>query len=188
MQRQWPQAFKIEVQPLHLRLFRVGKVDGDDVADRRGRLIHQAAGLSEIDVLRILADLRDLHRCGGRSVEKHVDDRPQQHLKGRGAGKSAARQHRRGHIGVKALELTSELREPRRYAAHQRRRRVLLLRAHSQLVQRHLTQGIPLRQDADRVPAIFSDRRARIEIDRRRQHTAVLMIGVIAAQLCPSRR
>ena len=132
--------------------------------------------------------MRDLHRRGGGRVEERVDDRPQQHLKGRGAGKSAARQHRRGHIGVKALDLTSELRKPRSYAAHQRRRRVLLLRAHSQLVQRHLTQGIPLRQDADRVPAIFPDRRACIQIDRSRQHAAVLMIGVIAAQLRPSRR
>src|SRR5699024_4598813 len=38
---------------------RVGKVDGDDVAHAGGHLVHQAAGLAEIDVLGPLADLGD---------------------------------------------------------------------------------------------------------------------------------
>ncbi len=47
---------------LHHRMGGVGKVNGHHAAHRGGGLIHQPAGLAEEDVLRVLADLSDLHR------------------------------------------------------------------------------------------------------------------------------
>ena len=44
---------------LHHGLCGAGEVDGDDVAHAGSHLVHQAAGLAEVDVLSPLADLRD---------------------------------------------------------------------------------------------------------------------------------
>ena len=56
---------------------RIGKIDADDVADGGGRLIHQAAGFSEVDVFGILADLRDLRSrqsAAAEVVQDHTDE------------------------------------------------------------------------------------------------------------------
>ena len=48
---------KIKIDPFHPWSFPVFKIDGDKAADGAGGLIHQAGGLSKIDVLCVLADL-----------------------------------------------------------------------------------------------------------------------------------
>ena len=74
---------KVKFHTLDQRRLRIGKVDEDQPADARGRLVHQAAGLAEIDILRVLADLRDLDR-GQLPVKKQlVQNRADQHLERR---------------------------------------------------------------------------------------------------------
>ena len=51
---------KIEIELFDHRLFGVGKVDGDDAADRGSHLIEQSARLAEIDIFGILGDLGDV--------------------------------------------------------------------------------------------------------------------------------
>ena len=59
---------------------RIGKVDEDQPADTRSHLVHEAAGLAEIDVFGVLADLRDLDG-GAFSVKKQfITDRADQDL------------------------------------------------------------------------------------------------------------
>ena len=67
-----------------IRALLVGKINGDQAAHRGGRLIHQAAGLAEKDIFRVLADLRNF-RLGHPAAKKQmVDDGSDQHLKGGG--------------------------------------------------------------------------------------------------------
>ena len=53
-----PAVRKVEADALSSGLRGVGEVDVHQTAHARDELIHQAAGLAEIDVLRALADLR----------------------------------------------------------------------------------------------------------------------------------
>ena len=52
---------EVEIDLLHNRIFRVGKVAVHKPADARRHLIHQPGRLAEVHVLRVLAYLRDLH-------------------------------------------------------------------------------------------------------------------------------
>ena len=65
---------KVEGDPLHLRVLLVIEVDEDHAAHAGCHLVHQAAGLPEIDVFGILADLRDLHRVQPVLKKQAVQD------------------------------------------------------------------------------------------------------------------
>ena len=62
------------VELFDLRIILVLKIDGDDPADGAGHLVHQTAGLAEVDVFRILADLRDLDRRKPVFAVHMIDD------------------------------------------------------------------------------------------------------------------
>ena len=170
------------------RRSRVGKVNGNDAADGAGGLIHQAAGLAEVDVFRILPDLRKLHRAELPVQKQAVADRRHQHLKGSRRGKPAARQHVGLHIGVEAAGRSAQCGHPRSHAAHQCRRRARFLRPRRKAVQRHDAQGVALGLHADLPGAVGGDRRSCVKVHRAGQHEPVLMIGVVAAQLRPAGR
>ena len=68
----------------NIRVRLVGKIDGDQPANSGGGLIHQAAGLSEKHIFRILANLGDF-RLGHLPIkEQVVDNGADEHLKGGG--------------------------------------------------------------------------------------------------------
>ena len=104
---------------------RIRKIDADDVADGGGRLIHQAAGLAEVDVFGILADLRDLRGRQAAAAEM-VQDHADEDLERRRGRQAAARQHRGGHIGVKGHGRMAQRGEPRSNAADEGLRRTRL--------------------------------------------------------------
>ena len=161
---------------------RIGKIDADDVADGGGRLIHQAAGFSEVDVFGILADLRDLRSRQSAAAEV-VQDHTDEDLERRRGRQAAARQHRGGHIGVKGHGRMAQRGEPRSNAADEGLRRARLGGDGLQLRQGDLAEGIALGQHADRAALAAGDRRHGVEIHGARQHAAVLMVRVVAADL-----
>ena len=142
---------EIHVQPLHRRVGCIREVDGHHAAHGGGGLIHQAAGLSEEHVFRILADLRQLHRRTVPRPEQLVEHGSHQHLKGGGGAEAAALGDGGGHIHVQtpAPQGTAQLLHPGRHAPDQRRRGVFLPLLRSQLAEGYLRHGIALGQYAD---------------------------------------
>ena len=179
---------KVKIQPLHLGLGRVGKVNADDIAHAAGHLIHQAAGLAEVNVFRVLSDLGNFNG-GEPAIQKQmVKDGSKQHLKGGGAGKPAAGQHRGGAVGVKATKLRSTLGKRRRDASDQGRSGILFFFVNRQVMEVHLHRCIPLRLHTDDPQPILRNAGRCFQIHSRRQNAAVLMIRVVAAQFCSARR
>ena len=167
---------------------RVGKIDEDQPADAGGHLIHEAAGLAEIDVLGILADLRDLDG-GAFFIEKQlVADRADQNLECGGGRQTGAGQDGRADSRVKAVQLTAALRKRRSNAAHERGGRIFFFRVDGQIIQINLDRGIALGRNADDGIGPQRDLRRRFQIDSRSQHAAVLMVGMVAADLRAARR
>ena len=172
---------EVEVNLLYYRLGRVGKVDEDKAAHRRGHLIHQAAGLTEVDVLRILSDLCDLHRGELPIAEQIIDDGADQHLEGCRGTQAAAREDGRMRLHLKSMQDCAALGKTSRNTPDQCNGRVLLFRVHLQIIQINAEAGITLGEDRDR---IFLGKRNigySFKVNCGCKDAAVLVIGVIAA-------
>ena len=172
---------EIEVHRPDVRVSLVRKINGHQAAHRAGGLIHQAAGLAEEHILRILADLSHLGLGHPAGKEQMIDDGADEHLKGRGGAQTGAGQHRGLAVGVKAPNLAAQLGEPSRHAPDEGRRRVDLRRHRLQIVQIHLTQRVALGLDTNHVCPADTDSRHRVQVYRAGQHPTPLMIRVIAA-------
>ena len=166
---------------------RVLEIDGDDAAHRARRLVHQAAGFAEKDVLGILADLRDAHLAEFFHIIAVVlaaQDRADAHLKRRRAGKSRPAQHIAGGVGVKTADLSPVVEDADRHAADQRSGMLGLLRLRGADAQVHIADAAkPLRFHADDVVRIGRNDRHDVQVDRTGQHNAVVVVGVVAADL-----
>ena len=161
----------------------VGEVNGHRAAHGGAHLVHQAAGLAEVDVLSVLADLGDLNGGKGTLTEEMVDDVAHQHLVGGGGGQAGTGQHAGSGPGVKAAHLMAQLLNLGRHAPHQSGGGVALLRAGEQLVQFYFQGGVALGDDADDIQAVGSGAADHVQIHAAAQHMAVLMVGVVAADL-----
>ena len=171
------------VDLFHLRCGRVCEVGKNDAAHRAGQLVQLTAGFAKVSILRILADAGQCPGIQPTGVLP-VPDAGHAHLKGRRAGKAAAPQNVAGRVSIKAANSLSRCTEALGNAPDQAGRVGALpfLRLcrgqvdHIQLVE-------PAGLDphiAVRVPGRY---RHQIQRDRRRQPVAVLVVGVVAAQL-----
>ena len=179
---------EVEVQPLHHGAGVVLEVDCHHAAHRGGHLVQQAAGLAEKDVLRILPGLGN---AGGGALaikEQLVEDVAQQHLESGAGAEAAALEDGGGGVGVEALQLTALALEPGGYAADEGGGGVALLLPDLQAVQLHNVHGEALALDADDVLPVGSHGGNDIQVDTAGQHQAVLVVGVVAADLRAARR
>ena len=132
----------------------VRKVDGHQPAHGRGRLIHQAAGLAEEDIFRVLSDLGDL-RLGYPSVkEQVVDDGADEHLEGGRGAQARAGQNGGLAVGVKAPHLAAQLGKSCSHAPDQGRGGVDFRFHRLQRIQPHLAQRIALGLNPDHIGAV----------------------------------
>ena len=163
------------------------EVDADDAAHRAGRLVHQAAGLAEKDVLGILADLRDADLAEFVHVIIVVfaaEDRRDADLEGRRAGQAGTAQHVAGGAGVKAAHLAAVIEDTHRHAADQGGGVFSLPRLRGTDAQVHIADLFKtLGLDAHDVVLIGGDHRHDVQVDRTGQHDAVVVVGVVAADL-----
>ena len=127
----------------------IGKVDGHRTSYRRAHLVHQAAGLAKVDVLRILADLGDVHRRESPAAAEAVEDVSDQHLVGGGGGQPGAGEHIGGDVCVKSCGRIALFLDFGRHSPHKGCGGVALLHVGEQLVQPYLQSGIALGEDAD---------------------------------------
>ena len=173
------------------RVGRVLEVDGDNAADGAGGLVHQTAGLAKEHVFGKLADLGDLDLVELLHVIVVVlaaQDGTDADLKGCGAGQTGAAQHVAGGVAVKAAHLAARIHDALGYAADQGRGVLGLARLRDEvgdidIVNFVKAQGL----DADDIFLIRGDDGHHIQVDRAGQHHAVVVVGVIAADLGAAR-
>ena len=168
---------------LHDGLGGVGKINGDDVAHAGSHLVHQAAGLAKVDILCPLADL-----CNGDGGdlfghEAVVQDHADQHLKGGRGRNTAAFGHVGGDVHVQTRKCCAALTESFAFAAQQGSGGVLLLLAGGQVIKVDDAQVVPLALHAQLVQAVGGGSSNHINVHAACQHTAMLMVGVVAADL-----
>ena len=174
---------EVEVHPLHRRVGVVLEINRHHAAHRGPHLVQQAAGLAEIDVLRVLADLSQLDGGAPPLKEQAVDDVPHQHLKGRAGAEAAALEDIGRDVGVEPLHAATLALEPGCGAPDDGHGGVHLLRPHLQLVQVHLGHGESLALDADGPVPAGGHGGNHVQIHTARQHPSVLVVRVVAADL-----
>jgi len=179
---------KIIIQFFKLRFFRICKIDMHQTADRAGHLIHQSAGFSEIDILRILSDLCDLYRRNRTVIIEIGKNITKQGFKCRRGRKPRTDQHIAGHISLETADLKSPFLHPRCNTADQGCGRILLFFLYGKICSIDLQQRIFPRHQRDPVILRCGYDRDRIFVDRSRQHFTMLMIRVIASDLRTPRR
>ena len=172
---------------LHLRVL-LFEIDRHHAADRRGHLIHQAARLAEIDVLNLLRDDGAGLGVHNKAVVQSVENRRNQHLKRRRGRQAASAQHGAGNRRAETADFVTHLFHDARRAANQRQRRAEILLADVKVIQLHRDRRKALAVHHDGIVVRPAYARDGIQIDRSRQHTAVVVVGVVAADFRAPRR
>ena len=172
---------------LHIRVGRVRKINGNNVANAGSHLIHQAAGLAKVDVLCPLADL-----CNGDGGdlfghEAVVQDHADQHLKGGRGRNTAAFGHVGGDVHVQAGEGSAPLLESLTLAPQQGHGGVLFLLAGSKVAKVDDTEVIALALHTQLVQAVGGSGSDHVNVHAAGQHPAMLVVGVVAADLGAAR-
>ena len=187
------QAHPLRQQPLGMDLFHarglgVLEVGEDHPAQRAGQLVQQAAGLAEVDVFGVLAQTGHLGRRQA-AAELAVHDGAHPHLKGRRAGQPRAPQHIAGGVGVVAAHLPAHRAETLGKAPDQAGRVGGLPALQVGLVQVYHVQLVePPGLDPYVAVVVLGGHCHQVQPHRRRQAVAVLVVGVVAAQLSPAGR
>ena len=176
---------EIKVHRLDDRMVLIEEVNGHQIPYGRGGLVHQTAGLAEEDVLGVLADLGNFRLGDLAAEEQPIDNGADQHLKGRGGAQAGAGKHRGLAVGIKARDLAAQLRKPGADAPNQSGSGVDFTFLGHQGVQGNGAEGITLGENANGIGAVDPHSRLGIQVDRRRQHPAPLMVRVVAADLRP---
>ena len=168
---------------LHIRVGRVRKINGNNVANAGSHLIHQAAGLAKVDVLCPLADLRDLDGGDFIGHEAVIQDHADQHFKGGGGRNAAALGHVGGNVHIQTGQLCAALTEGFAFAAQQREGSVFLFLAGSKVIKADHTQVVAFALHAQLVQGVGRSGSDHINIHAAGQHAAMLVVGVVAADL-----
>ena len=172
-----------------LRLLGVGEVDRDEAAHRRTALVHQAGGLAEEDILRVLAALRARHGVDAVLVVEAVEDGGDQHLEGRRRGQAAARGDVARRVGVEAADGEAAGAEGRRDAADQGGGAVALLLLGLELRQvDDVDARVALGLEPDDVVVVGAGDGDDVLVDRGADDLAALVVRVVAADLGAPRR
>ena len=122
------------------------------------------------------------------AAEELVHDLADQNFKGGGAGKPGAPQHAGLGVGVEAADGKALLPQTRRHAPHQRGRAAQLLGADRRVAHVQTNGVMPLGEYADCGLLLTGDAGQRVHVHAAGQAPAVLVVGVVAAQLRAARR
>ena len=170
-----------------LEIFDGLEVDVADTAKRDRALIEQTARLAEIDVLGILRRPRLGDGVDGRAVVHDVEDLANEQLKTSRRADARAVEHVRSRRRGKTADIVAVLLVVGDDAAHKRFALAVFVGVGQEVVNVHLDDGIAYRGDYD-LAVKRSHAAEVVHADRRAQHLAVVVIGVIADDLDPAGR
>ena len=160
-----------------------GKIEIHRAAARARHLIHEAGGLSEVPVFRLLTKTGKLLRRERAAVIERVEDASDEDLE-RGRGRqAAARAQRRGSPRLEAADFPAGFQNGRRHAANERPRLAIGARVNAQIVERDGKRTVSPRVDAYAAVTAARGTRADAHVHGRRQHAPELVIGMIPGQL-----
>ena len=174
------------VQPPHQRGGGVPEVHEHQPAGAAGQLVHQAAGLAEIHILRPLAHPGDVRGSQAVPGKQSIAYAAQQHLKGGAAGQPRPRQHVGLHPRVKSPPGQAPPTEGGGHAPDQGGGGVPLLLPGGQVIRGQLHRRIPPGEHPDHALPGGPHPGSGGAVNGRRQHAAVLMVRVVAPQLHPA--
>ena len=174
---------EVEIELFGHRVRRVGEVDVGDAPERLGQLVHEAAGLAEIDVLGALGRLRHGGRRHRGARPQRLHDAADRELEGRRGRKPRAAGDVARHDQVEALDLAPGRRELGRHAAHQARRADLLVLARGKIGQVELERLVARARYARRHGAVQRGDALDGDVERACHHMASLVVGVVARDL-----
>ena len=170
-----------------LKIFDGLEVDVADPAKRDRTLIEQPARLAEVDVLGILSSSRLCDGVDRRAVVHDVEDLANEQLKTRRRADARPVEHVRGRRRGKTADVVAVLLVVRDDAAHERFALAVLVSVGQEIVNVNLDDGIANRGDND-LALERSHASEVVNTDRRAQHLAVVVVGVVADDLDPARR
>ena len=149
-------------------------------------MTHDAAGLAEILVLRLLPGARDDHGVHLAVIEKLAEHTPGQNGERRRRAEPGACGKRALHTRVKAAHVQPQLLECGDNAADERFGRAEFTCAQSEMTDIDLKGLEALRLHADEVRAVRLTVRIVPELNGRGEHPAVLVVCMVAGQLSPA--
>ena len=117
-----------------------------------------------------------------------VEDIAHQRFIGGGGGQPGAGQHGGGDVRVEAGQGIAQLLHLGGHPPHQGGGGVFLLLPDGQAVQADFQSGVALGLDADDVLAVGGGAGQHVQVHAAAQHPAVLVVGVVAADLGAARR
>ena len=179
---------EVKINLLHHRMIVVLKINGHHAAHGGPHLVQQPAGLAEIDIFRVLPDLGQLHRGAFAIMEQAVENVPQQHLQSGAGAEAAALEYVGNRIGIEALQPAALPGKPGGDSPQNGNGAVILLRMYLQIIQLHHVHGKTLALESDHTLPIGRRNGNDVQINAPRQHAAMLVVRVVAADLRPARR
>ena len=181
-------ARNIKIDLFDHGFLRVGKVDGNDPADGAGNLIHQSAGFAEEYVLRILREFGDLHVVHASVVVEVAQNVADHILKRRGRRNPRAFEHIGSRISVKAADGMTVLAEACRHARDQSPRAFgFPVRGCAEDVDVYHVLAEAFALDTDHAPLAFCGNGNDVEVNRRGDHTTVVVVGMVAREFASAR-
>ncbi len=173
---------EVVVHGLHLRII-VLEVDVCQSASATGHLIQQAAGLSEVHILRKLGNLGPMLVSQRTLIVQLIKNRAQHDLEGGGAAQTTAAANRRSDRCIKAADFVAFLLQLVGHASNQRCGGVLFVLTGCKVVQRNGNRRITLAVDVHHAVLTGRNGGNGIQIDGGCQHLAAVVVGMVAGNL-----
>ena len=150
-------------------------------------MIHEAARLPEIDILSILADFRNRNSIQFATCAKTVQNIADQGFKRSRAGQAGAGDNTGDGVDIHAPKSIAQLGNFGCHTTDQALRVSLLVFSRQETVKFHTIKPVAFRHQANNTSVIQCRTAKNIHIYAGTKHMTVLMVGVVAAYLCPAR-
>ena len=177
-----------EIDLFHLRILVISKIDRNNAAARTRHLVKQSGRLFPIDIFRIASCMCIV--CDGHFiiVKEVIQNRTDQHFKGRRRADARRADHIACGERVKAAYRKSSLLKTGKDSLDQRHRagglciRLQLVQINDKILMERFADNMYL------IGIIFARRADTVLVHTACKHLSMIVIGMVAADLCAPRR
>ncbi len=144
-------------------------------------MVHQTAGLAEIFIFGVLCNFRDGNRVYRAVVVKIVEHGAHEYLIRRRGRKPRPRQYARSGCRIKTADFVAVIEKALAHPAHKGGGMSGFVFLHGQIRKVYDIHRIACAFYTDNILGIYCRRRDSVQINPCRQHLAVVVVGVVAA-------